>query len=317
MIRRILIAGVIALSLAPRAQAQTAASASPLDNLLNRASATSPGTYVVTASSIEPASSNLPVVVQADTLRGTDRTRQIVRVPIAIGANVPASASVRLRIVTAGTATPRVVGNANGSGPAGQLRLVHDFSLAPGKYEIQAAVGYRQTGSGLIAALAKNSLTVPDVWNTPLAVTPVVIGDGVIPAQRSGAQPFAFGATTLSPAVQTAFPQQGEIDVAFRVFNWTADPATPGESKPDLTVEYAFFQQNGARKRVFFNKMKPQRLTADTLGSTFDFAAGMVAAGMRIPLVAFPYGDFDLRVRVTDNRNSQTTEQNVSFTVAP
>jgi hypothetical protein len=316
MTHRILVAALVLLAAAPPVSAQTANTPAPLDALLNRASAVSAGTYIVRGTAVEPSESRLAVMVQADVLRGTERDARQVRVPIAIGTDVAHAADVKVRIVTTGTATPRVVGEAAGAGGPGEVRLVQDFVLTPGAYEVHAVIGHREEGQ-YVAALAKRTLRVPDVWTTPFAVTPVAIGDGVLASDRPGAHPFTYGTTILRPAVTPRFGQQREIDVAFRVFNWTADPAEKSEeAHPDLTVEYAFLQRQGDRQ-VFFNKVEPQRLTAETLGRSFDPRTGMVAAGMRIPLVAFPYGDFDLRVRVTDNRSRQTEEQRVAFTVAP
>jgi hypothetical protein len=319
MIRRIvpvlLTCSILASPLAAQTKTtQASADAKAFELVLERAAATTPGTYVLSGTSLQPAPGELPVVVQADVLRGAEKPQKTARVPVAIGTEVPADATVRLRVVTA-TGTPRVIGDAQGSGTAGHVRLVHEFIVPPGEYEIQAVVGHRSAGR-LVAAIAKRRLTVPDVWSGPLAVTPVIVGDSALAGDRKGAQPFTFGAATLSPAVTNRFEQKAEIDIGFRVFNWSADPADPQKAKPDLTVDYAFFEKAGSRTR-FFNKMKPQQLAADTLGKTFDAATGMVAAGMRIPLAAFPFGEFDMRVRVTDNRTKQTSEQHIPFRVVP
>jgi hypothetical protein len=102
------------------------------------------------------------------------------------------------------------------------------------------------------------------------------------------------------------------MSVAFRVYNWTA----PAGEKPDLTVEYVFYEQ-GRKGLHFFNKIKPQQLNAATLGAGFDPSAGVVAVGMMIPTDAFTFGDFQLLVKVTDNRSRQTAEQQLEFAVAP
>ena len=38
---------------------------------------------------------------------------------------------------------------------------------------------------------------------------------------------------------------------------------------------------------------------------------------MMIPLGTFTFGDFELLVKVTDDRNQQSAERRVAFTVAP
>ena len=291
------------------------AQAKPLDIVLEHAATTSPGTYVLSGSSLQPAPAGVPVLIQADVLRGAPKPQKTARVAVAIGTEVPGDATVRLRVVTTAAGTPRVIGDAEGSGTAGHVRLVHEFSLAPGEYEVQAVVGHRSAGK-LVAAIAKKRFAVADIWSGPLAVTSAIVGDSALAGERKGAQPFTFGATTLSPATSSRFEQKSEIDVGFRVFNWSADPAKPDQAQPDLTVEYAFLEKTTARTR-FFNKMKPQQLAAETLGKTFDPASGMVAGGMRIPLAAFPLGVFEMRIRVTDNRTKQTSEQHVPFEVVP
>jgi hypothetical protein len=176
---------------------------------------------------------------------------------------------------------------------------------------VEAVVGYTRPAGDLIVAISRSRLSVPDIQGGSLAVTPVVAGEAATTA-RSANVPFVFGRTTLTPAVSPRFRQDRTISVAFRIYNWTAK----AEEKPDLTVEYLFYEQ-GNKGLHFFNKVKPQQLTADTLGTAFDPAAGSVAAGMMIPLGAFTFGDFQLLVKVTDNRNKQSAERRVAFTVAP
>jgi hypothetical protein len=42
-----------------------------------------------------------------------------------------------------------------------------------------------------------------------------------------------------------------------------------------------------------------------------------VHGGMSVPLAPFPFSEFQLTVRVTDNRTKQTVSQNVRFVVVP
>ena len=203
-----------------------------------------------------------------------------------------------------------MVADAGGSGAPGAMRLVREFSLPAGDYDLVAVVGPSRA-TEMIVAIAKSRLTVPDIRAGWLAVTPIVAGEAATTTRQADV-PFIFGKTTLTPAVSPAFPQDGAISVAFRIYNWTAK----AEEKPDLTAEYLFYEQ-GTKGLHFFNKVKPQQLTADTLGTAFDPSAGSVAAGMMIPMQAFTFGEFQLVVKVTDNRNQKTAEQRVRFTVAP
>jgi hypothetical protein len=292
------------------AAAATPQAARPFDPLLPAVAKAAPGTYVVNGTALVPApeSSRIPVLLQADVLRGPERP---ARVAIVVGAEAPQAGNVRLRVTAvAGAEAARVVADAGGAGTAGPLRLVREFSLPPGDYDLEAVVGDATPGAGLVA-VARSRLTVPDVRAGALTVTPIVVGEAST-SQRQGSVPFIFGQTTLTPSVDPQLPHSGAISVGFRVYNWTA----AAEEKPDLTVEYLFYEQ-GSKGLHFFNKVKPQQLNAGTLGAAFDSSAGSLAAGMMIPLAAFTFGDFQLVARVTDNRSKQTAEQKVRFTVAP
>lgn len=309
---------VVSLTFAPLLAAvavgapSPALGASPFDALLGRVATTAPGTYVVTKAAFLPApeEARIPMLLQADVLRGTEKKS---RVGVAVAAQAPRAVDVRLRVwtVASGREAARVVADADGPGAGGPMRFVRDFNLAPGDYDLEAVIGDSKASAEQTVAIARSRLTVPDVRGESLAVTPIVAGDAATAARRADA-PFIFGRTTLTPAVSPRFSQGGAMSVAFRVYNWTAKP----EEKPDLTVEYLFYEQ-GTKGMHFFNKVKPQQLNGDTLGTAFDPAAGSVAAGMMIPLGSFTFGDFQLAVKVTDNRNKRTAEQKLAFAVAP
>jgi hypothetical protein len=309
------------LALASRAIALAAPPAAPpalLERLLDRAAATAPGTYTVSERSLDPAPETIPLVVQADAYRGPGSAATVA---VLLGGEVPPESDVRLRIVAVPggqAAAPRVVGDATARGQTGRLRLVREFPLASGDYEIQAVAGRRGTGEAVTAALARLPLAVPDVWSGPLAVTPIVLGAAVAAMPRAAeARPFVFGPHLLAPAASDAFARAGELHVAFRVFNWKAEGDGAGaDARPDLTVDYAFYEQTGDRL-TFFNRMKPQALNAATLGPGFDARTGVVSAGVSVPLEMFPYGRFQMRVRVTDNRSRQAAARQVRFRVSP
>ena len=117
------------------------------------------------------------------------------------------------------------------------MRLVREFSLPPGDYDMEAVVGDSRPGVGLVG-VAKARLSVPDIRGGSLVATPIVLGEAS-KTLRADSLPFIFGQTTLTPATDRRFPQSGGVSVAFRLYNWTA---AEGE-KPDLTVEYLFYEK--------------------------------------------------------------------------
>lgn len=308
-----LIVGITSWATLSIAQAPAADPASLLNTLLDRAATTAPGTYAVTTTTVSPETGASPLVVQADVMRGAEQT---IRAAIVLAGVMSQPYVARVRVLAAAAtpgAAPLVAGDAIGAGQAGTIRLIREFTLAPGEYDVHAAVGHARSDGGAIITLNKFRLTVPDVWRGPLAVSPVVLGDAVAEVKRApGTRPFEFEPTALTPAARDRFAQSGSVHVAFRIYNWTPDQAV----KPDIGVEYVFYER-AARGQRFFNKLKPQRLHAGTVGPAFDPADGAVTAGMTVPLASFPLGDFDLVVRVTDNRNRQSAERRVAFAVAP
>jgi hypothetical protein len=264
---------------------------------------------VVSDGSFEPAPVPFPLFLQADADRGAQES---AKVAVAIGGDVPDGTDVALRLVTLGDA-PRIVSTASAAAQAGRMRLVRQFDVAPGTYEVRAAAGQARPGGGGLVSIATCRLVVPDLTRGVLVLTPLVLGDAASAAGRgAGGRPFVFGPTALSPATTSRFERGKDLNVAFRVFNWSADTA----KEPDLTAEYTFYQKTGERL-VFFNRTKPQRLGADTLGETFDSAAGVLTAGMSVPLEPFPLGEFQLAVRVTDKALGRSEEQRVGFSVVP
>jgi hypothetical protein len=293
-----------------RARAEGASAGAALESLLARAAETGPGTYVVRAGSLASAAQPLPVLLQADAYRGAART---IRVAVAVGAEVPRGTAARLRISGAGgtaAAPPRIFSDVTATMEGG--RLVREFTLGAGDYELHAVVAHPRAGDD-VAALARTRLTVPDVWKGALAVTPVVLGESPSAAVRTReTSAFVFGPTALMPAARNVYAQDGNLHLAFRVFNWKAEAGR----RPDLTAEYTFYQQT-ARRLSFFNKIKPQSLDAGALGAAFDPASGAVSAGMSVPLVSFPFGEFEVKVRITDNATRQSAERRARFVVSP
>jgi hypothetical protein len=166
----------------------------------------------------------------------------------------------------------------------------------------------------------KHALTVPDFWNGELATSSVILAANVEPMQapltpqEMKEQPYALGSTRITPATSAKLSKKGELSVVFIVYNTGQDP----NRKPDVTVEYVFYQklataENGEK---FFNKTNPQNFNATTLPPQFDPAIGhQLVAGQSVPLGSFPEGDYRLEIKVTDKLTGKNVTHNVPFTV--
>ncbi len=282
-----------------------------IDALLNAA----PGTYLVTGRRAEPAGPELtvPIFVQADAYRQAGGT---IRVPVAVGGDVPAAWLLRLRIVradTAGASGPPGAIEVRATGRPGAVLEIREFALAPGEYDVAAVLAYRAESGGDVAATSRQRVAIPNLSAPAVVASPLVIGSIVTRAsQRTTERAFAFGVTALTPAASNRFHQNDRLHVACRIYGWKPDESV----KPDLTVEYVFQQRIKDHAR-FFNKTKPQQLNARTLDRTFDSSNGTVATGMTFPLAPFPAGEFELVVRIKDKQSQASTVQKARFFVEP
>ena len=171
------------------------------------------------------------------------------------------------------------------------------------------------------ASVLKQTIDVPDFWNaSELNTSSVIIATRIDPLpapltpQQQADRPYALGAMEIIPAFETKFPKKGELSTFMLIYNPKVDSA----NKPDVIVEYNFYQKPAGQPEKFFNKTAPQNLNAQTLPPNFDFAAGhQLQTGQAVPLASFPEGDYRLEIKVTDKIANKTLTRDVNFTVSP
>ncbi len=169
-------------------------------------------------------------------------------------------------------------------------------------------------------SILKQTVTVPDFWNGELNTSSVIIATQInpLPAPLTPAQqadrPYALGSMEIVPAFDMKFSKKSELSTFMLVYNPKVDSA----NKPDVTVEYNFYQKPAGQPEKFFNKTAPQALNAQTLPPQFDFAAGhQLQSGQAVPLASFPEGDYRLEIKVTDKIANKSLTRDVNFTVTP
>ena len=132
--------------------------------------------------------------------------------------------------------------------------------------------------------------------------------------QEKREQPYTLGTTKITPVDSNKLPKKSELSVVFIIYNTGQD----ANKKPDVTVEYSFYQklataENGEK---FFNKTNPQNFNATTLPAQFDPALGhQLVAGQSVPLGSFPEGDYRLEIKVTDKLTGKNIVHNMPFSV--
>src|SRR3954464_8999997 len=211
---------------------------------------------------------------------------------------------------------------------AGQnpLHISRSFTVPAGSYDIYLVAkeptpekAPKNAPPAKVSAV-KQSVTVPDFWNAELATSSVIIAQRIDPLpapltpQQQGDRPYALGSMEILPTFETKFTKKSELSTFMLIYNPKVDSA----NKPDVSVEYNFYQKLAGQPEKFFNKTNPQNLNAQTLPPNFDFAAGpQLQSGQAGPLASFPEGDYRLEIKVTDKLANKTLTREINFTVSP
>jgi hypothetical protein len=165
--------------------------------------------------------------------------------------------------------------------------------------------------------LLRHELTVPDFGQGDLVTSSVIVARSVeqvaAPPTDQESNPYVFGPMRIVPSPDGKFAKSAELSVIFWIYG--AQAAASG--KPDVTIDYNFYQKMGDSEK-YFNKTAPQQLNAQTLPPEFSVAAGHQLPGsLVVPLASFPAADYRLEIKVTDKASGKSVTQNVNFTVLP
>ncbi len=201
------------------------------------------------------------------------------------------------------------------------IRVARSFTVPAGSYDIYVVMREftptQKNAPPPKAALLKQSVTVPDYWNGDLATSSVIITERIDPLpapltpQQQVDRPYALGNMELVPAVSLKFSKKAELATFILIYN----PKTDSSNKPDVTVEYNFYEKSAGAEK-FFNKTSPQNLNAQTLPPTFDMVAGgQLQSGQAVPLASFPEGEYRLEIKIIDKLGNKTITRDVNFSV--
>ena len=220
-------------------------------------------------------------------------------------------------------------------------RISRAVQLKPGQYAMFVAVKEKTPASAAAGAkpdrkgndrnpppaapapagkvgILRHDLNVPDYTANDLNTSSVIIARTVeqvtAPPSDQEANPYVFGPMKIVPSLDGKFSKKDELSVIFWIYG--AQAASTG--KPDVTIDFNFYQKPMAGEEKYFNKTAPQQLNAQTLPPEFSVAAGHQLPGsLVVPLTSFPAGDYRLEIKVTDKPSGKTVTQNVNFTVLP
>jgi hypothetical protein len=205
-------------------------------------------------------------------------------------------------------------------------RIARSFTVPAGSYDVYVVVkeptpekAPKNAPPAKMSAL-KQTVTVPDFWNADLNTSTVIIAQRIDPLpapltpQQQADRPYALGSMEIVPAYDLKFTKKSELSTFMLIYN----PKVDQNNKPDVTIEYNFYQKPSGQPEKFFNKTNPQNLNAQTLPPQFDLAAGhQLQSGQAVPLASFPEGDYRLEIKVTDKIANKSLTRDVNFTVNP
>lgn len=208
--------------------------------------------------------------------------------------------------------------------PGEPYRLSRAFSVPAGEYDLYLVVRERAAGDGKNKAavqktgVLKQLITVPNLWGSDLTTSSVILADEVKPvekpptAEQIADQPYLLGNSLVVPAASTRLSKGAGLSVLFLIYNTGQD----GDRKPDVAVEYLFYQRFADKPEKFFNKTNPQAFNATTLPPQFDIAAGHnLLANQYVPLASFPEGEYRLEIKITDKLSGKVVTRNLTFAV--
>jgi hypothetical protein len=212
----------------------------------------------------------------------------------------------------------------------GPMKLTRAFAVPAGSYDVYLA--FRDRGgngstadkekekAGVPVMVLKQELTVPDYWNGELTTSTIMVADKVealtapVPPEAQRERPYVLGTAEIVPAVDNKFKKAEELGIIFQIYGAQVGP----DKKPDVTIDYVFYQKDASGGEKMFNKTVPTTLNAQSLPPTFDPDQGhQLVGGQQIPLSSFPEGDYRMEIKITDNKSSKSITREVPFSVTP
>jgi hypothetical protein len=209
------------------------------------------------------------------------------------------------------------------SGAGLPVRLTRAFAVAPGTYDVYVALRERPSGGTAAdgpvkVALLKQEVVVPNYHTEELQTSSVLIADKIEPLTAPIApeamkeRPYVLGDSEITPAADLNFKKSEELQLVFQIYGARLGADT---KKPDVSVDYVFFQKEAAGEKMF-NRTPTQTLDDKSLPKNFDPEMGhQLMTGQGVPLQSFPEGAYRLEIKITDNKAQKSVTRDVLFTV--
>lgn len=193
------------------------------------------------------------------------------------------------------------------------------IALTPGAYDL--FVGVKDKGATQLTAkigVLRHELNVPALPATELSTSSVILAKSLeqmaapLAPEKQQDNPYVFGPLKVQPSIDGSFAKAGDLQVLFWIYG-----ASQTAGKPDVQVDFSFFQRLPEGEEKYFNRTNPQELNAKTLPADFNLGSGhQLLSSLSVPLTSFPPGRYRLEIKVTDKPSGKSLTSNVTFAVS-
>jgi len=169
--------------------------------------------------------------------------------------------------------------------------------LRPGLYKLELVV--KDMESGDMTSLEKR-LQVPEFPEDSLCLSSVILARSIEKAENPQDTRFLFGSLKVLPKVDSTFRQDQEMGFYFQVYGLQQDAAT---AKPNARVEFAVAPQG--EDPAYWRDASRMLLAYSTHATVARIGS----------LSAYQPGDYELKLRITDNISAEKIETSVPFSI--
>lgn len=197
--------------------------------------------------------------------------------------------------------------------------MARAVALTPGTYDLYVAV--KDKGSSPTTAktgVLRHELTVPALPLTELSTSSVILAKSLeqmstpLAPDKQQENPYVFGPLKVQPSIDRTFARTSDLQVLFWIYG-----ASQTAGKPDVQVDFSFYQRPREGEEKYFNKTNPQELSGKTLPAEFNLVSGhQLLSSLSVPLTSFPPGEYRLEIKVTDKPSGKSLTNNVTFEVS-
>jgi len=149
------------------------------------------------------------------------------------------------------------------------------------------------------------ALNVPRYDPEKLVTSTLVLADLIekVPTRSIGTGQFVIGSTKVRPRINNTFRRDEKMGIYMKAYNFTPDEKT---QKPSGVVEYEITRSGTSEKVLEFSEVVEKMR---------GVSASQVTIEQVLPLQTLTPGQYNLRIKLTDNLKKQTLTPSVSFTV--